>query len=73
MKKIIGIAILAVAGIAFFKLNGKAEEVDVKSYESYRVKKQNMENYVAADAEVEAQRYQGNREAGLKPRYGIGP
>ena len=55
MKKIIGIAILAVAGIAFFKLNGKAEEVDVKSYESYRVKKQNMENYVAADAEVEAQ------------------
>ena len=55
MKKIIGIAILAVAGIVFFKLNGKAEEVDVKSYEAYQVKKQNMENYVSADAEVEAQ------------------
>jgi RND family efflux transporter MFP subunit len=55
MKKIIGVFILITAGALFFKIDGKSEEVELKYYETYTVKKQNMENYVEAKAEVEAQ------------------
>ena len=41
MKKIIGVFILITAGALFFKIDGKSEEVELKYYETYTVKKQN--------------------------------
>ncbi len=55
MKKIIGIIILLLAGVLFLKLSNDSNKVELKSYETYTVKKQNLENYVEADAVIEAQ------------------